>query len=140
MQPTSISKRRLTPGISRHEELSDLLRFRGIPVVLVGLHTEIERAVKCGCVGKRGVSVFFLLNSGVKWECVFTPSLFNACMDWVQAQATVGNTQITYLDFADDAVIFAESLKVVVLTRSSAKVCRAFGTPGLLDHDNDSGI
>ena len=55
--------------------------------------------------------------------CVLAPSLFNTCMDWVLGRvvdhshcgASVGNTKITDLVFADDAVIFAESLEVLVI-------------------------
>ncbi|KAG0694277.1 Retrovirus-related Pol polyprotein from type-1 retrotransposable element R2 [Chionoecetes opilio] len=60
---------------------------------------------------------------GVRQGCVLAPSLFNACMDWVldkvvdqsDCGASVGNTKITDLVFADDAVIFAESLEVLVM-------------------------
>ncbi|KAG0710593.1 putative uncharacterized transposon-derived protein F52C9.6 [Chionoecetes opilio] len=56
-------------------------------------------------------------------RCVLAPSLFNACMDWVldkvvdqsDCGASVGNTKITDLVFADDAVIFPESLEVLVM-------------------------
>ncbi|KAG0713027.1 Transposon TX1 uncharacterized protein [Chionoecetes opilio] len=59
----------------------------------------------------------------VRQGCVLAPSLFNACMDWVldkvvdqsDCGASVGNTKITDLVFADDEVIFAESLKVLVM-------------------------
>ncbi|KAG0719065.1 Retrovirus-related Pol polyprotein from type-1 retrotransposable element R2 [Chionoecetes opilio] len=64
---------------------------------------------------------FFPVNTGVRQGCVLAPSLFNACMDWVldkvvnqsDCGASVGNTKITDLVFADDAVIFAESLEVL---------------------------
>ncbi|KAG0730425.1 2-hydroxyacylsphingosine 1-beta-galactosyltransferase [Chionoecetes opilio] len=66
---------------------------------------------------------FFPVNTGVRQGCVLAPSLFNACMDWVldkvvdqsDCGASVGNTKITDLVFADDAVIFAESLEVLVM-------------------------
>ncbi|KAG0728144.1 Retrovirus-related Pol polyprotein from type-1 retrotransposable element R2 [Chionoecetes opilio] len=70
-----------------------------------------------------GVSSFFPVNTGVRQGCVLAPSIFNACMDWVldkvvdqsDCGASVGNTKITDLVFADDAVIFAESLEVLVM-------------------------
>ena len=105
------------------EALWDLLRFRGVPAgilgLLVALHSGTESAVKWG----GGVSSFFPVNSGVRQGCVLAPSLFNTCMDWVlggavgrsRCGADIGNTRITDLDFADDAVIFAESLEVLVL-------------------------
>ena len=54
---------------------------------------------------------------------MLVPSLFNTCMYWVLGRvveqshcgASVGNTEITYLVFADDAAIFAESLEVLVM-------------------------
>ena len=69
------------------------------------------------------MSCFFPVNSGVRQGCVLAPSLFNTCMDWVldrvvdqsHCGASVGNTKITDLVFADDAVILAESLEVLVL-------------------------
>ncbi|KAG0723224.1 putative protein in type-1 retrotransposable element R1DM [Chionoecetes opilio] len=103
------------------ESLWDLLRLRGIPArtigLITGLYSGTESAVKCGA----GVSSFFPVNTGVRQGCVLTPSLFNACMDWVLDKvvdqsycgASVGNTKI--LIFADDAVIFAESLEVLVM-------------------------
>ena len=105
------------------EALWDLLGFRGIPAAILGLlvalYSGTESAVKCG----GGVSSFFPVNSGVRQGCVLAPSLFNTCMDWVlggavdrsRCGADIGNTRITDLDFADDAVIFAESLEVLVL-------------------------
>lgn len=69
------------------------------------------------------MSCFFPVNSGVRQGCVLAPSLFNTCMDWVLGKvvdqshcgASVGNAKITDLVFADDAVILAESLGVLVL-------------------------
>ncbi|KAG0728745.1 Retrovirus-related Pol polyprotein from type-1 retrotransposable element R2 [Chionoecetes opilio] len=66
---------------------------------------------------------FFAVSTGVRQGCVLAPSLFNACMDWVldkvvdqsDCGASVGNTKIADLVFADDAVIFAESLEVLVM-------------------------
>ena len=106
------------------EALWDLLRLRGIPAriidLLTGLYSGTESAVKCGGAG---VSSFFPVNSGVRQGCVLAPSLFNTCMDWVLGRAvdrshcgaSVGNTKVTDLVFADDAVIFAESLEVLVM-------------------------
>ncbi len=60
-----------------------------------------------------GVSCFFPVNAGVRQGCVLAPSLFNTCMDWVLGRvmdrsrcgASVGNTTVTDLVFADDVVI-----------------------------------
>ncbi|KAG0715807.1 Retrovirus-related Pol polyprotein from type-1 retrotransposable element R2 [Chionoecetes opilio] len=108
---------------AHRESLWDLLRLRGIPArtigLMTGLYSGTESAVKCGA----GVSSFFPVNTGVRQGCVLAPSLFNACMDWVldkivdqsDCGASLGNTKITDLVFADDAVIFAESLEVLVM-------------------------
>ena len=105
------------------ETLWELLRVRGIPAriidLITGLYSGTESAVKCG----GGTSSFFPVNSGVRQGCVLAPSLFNTCMDWVLGKvadqshcgASVGNTMVTDLVFADDAVILAESLEVLVM-------------------------
>ena len=106
------------------ETLWDLLCLRGIPAariigLLTGLYSGTVSAVKCG----GGVSSFSPVNTGVRQGCVLAPSLFNTCMDWVLGRvveqshcgASVGNTKITDLVFADDAAIFAESLEVLVM-------------------------
>ncbi|KAG0721439.1 Adenosine deaminase [Chionoecetes opilio] len=69
-------------------------------------------------------------RSGVRQGCVLAPSLFNTCMDWVLSKvvdqsdcgASLGNTKITDLVFADDAVIFAESLQVLVMALEALHV------------------
>ena len=103
--------------------LWDILRVRGIPAriidLMTGLYSGTESAVKCG----GGISSFFPVNSGVRQGCVLAPSLFNTCMDWVLGRvvdqshcgASVGNTKVTDLVFADDAVLLAESLEVLVM-------------------------
>ena len=69
------------------------------------------------------MSNFFPVNTGVGQGCVLALSFFNTCMDWVLGRvmdqshggASVGNTKITDIDFADDAVIFTESLEVLMM-------------------------
>ena len=64
------------------------------------------------------------MNSGVRQQgCVLAPSLFNTCMDRVLGKgadqshygASVGNSKVTDLVIADDAVMLAESLEVLVM-------------------------
>ena len=105
------------------ESLWELLRLRGIPAAIItlvsGLYTGTESAVRWG--GE--TSSFFPVNSGVRQGCVLAPSLFNTCMDWLLGRtvgisrcgAEVGNVKITDLDFADDAVILAETLDILRL-------------------------
>ena len=105
------------------ETLWDLLRLRGIPAkiigLLIGLYSRTVSALMCG----GGMSSFFPVNTGVRQSCVLAPSLFNTCMDSVLGRvveqshcvASVGNTEIIDLVFADDAVVFVESLEVLVM-------------------------
>ena len=104
------------------ESLWEILRLRGIPTKIIdlisSLYTGTESAVKCG----GGISSFFPVNSGVRQGCVLAPTLFNTCMDWIlgravsqsQCGATLGDTKVTDLDFADDVAILAESLETLV--------------------------
>ena len=54
--------------------------------------------------------------------CVLAPTLFSTCMDWILGRmsersscgASFGNVKISDLDFADDAVIFAETLDILL--------------------------
>ena len=105
------------------ETLWDLLRVRGIPAriidLMTGLYSGTDSAVKCG----GGISNPFPVNAGVRQGCVLAPSLFNTCMDWVLGKvsdrshcgAFVGDSKVSDLVFADDAVILAESLEVLVM-------------------------
>merc|ERR1712035_211282 len=73
--------------------------------------------------GVTGNSVSFPVNAGVRQGCVLAPSLFNTCMGWVLGKvsdrshcgAFVGDSKVSDLVFADDAVILAESLEVLVM-------------------------
>ena len=107
-----------------------LLELRGIPPRLVrlisALYTGTESAVKCDAA----TSDFFpvktapsLFSTCMDWimDRAVTPSLFSTCMDWIMDRAvggsgcgvSFGEVRITDLDFADDAVIFAETLDVL---------------------------
>ena len=54
--------------------------------------------------------------------CVLAPTLFSTCMDWILGRmserssrgASFWNVKISDLDFADDAVIFAETLDILL--------------------------
>ena len=100
-----------------------LLHLRGIPpkiiVLIQSLYSGSASAVRIG----GALSEYFSVATGVRQGCVLAPSLFNVCMDWVLGQtvkqgfrgASFGKEVFTDLDFADDAVIFAETLESLVL-------------------------
>ena len=104
------------------DALWQVLRFRGVPDTLMHLLCELysgtESAVRCGS----SISDFFPVSAGVGQGRVEAPALFNTCMDralgrMVDASGccvSFGDVQISDLDFADDAVIFAETLEVLV--------------------------
>ena len=70
----------------------------------------------------RAISDAFPVNTGVRQGCVLAPSLFSTCMDWIMERVvggtgcgvSFGDVRISDLDFADDAVVFAETLGVLV--------------------------
>ena len=65
----------------------------------------------------------FLVHTRVRQGCILAPSLFNTCKNWVLGKfvdqshcgASVSNTKITDLVFAEDTVIFAESPEILVM-------------------------
>ena len=81
------------------------------------LYSGTESAVRCG-----EISDLFPVVTGVRQGCELAPRLFSTCMDWIlgimsersSCSASFGNVKISYLDFADDAVIFAETLDILL--------------------------
>ena len=96
----------------------DLLRRRRIPAAILSLisapYSNTERAIKSG----GDVSCFFQVKSGVRQIYVPALTLFNTCIEWVKGETdcgiSLGEATITDLDFADDIVIFAETLEALV--------------------------
>ena len=117
----SISRRPLIRWTGAPSGSSCVARH-GIPPkvfdIVAALYTDSESAVRFG----GGTSRFFPVKSGVRQGCVLVPTLFNACMDCVMGGvvaagpcgASIGTSMITDLDFADDVVIFAETLELLV--------------------------
>ena len=68
------------------------------------------------------ISDFFSVVTGVRQGCVLAPTLLSTCMDWIIGRmserlscgASFGNVKISDLDFADDTVIFAETLEILL--------------------------
>ena len=81
------------------------------------LYSGTESAVSCGGT----ISGLFPVVTEVCQGCVLAPTLFSTCMDWIPGRiskrsscsASFGNVKISDLDFADDAVIFADTLDIL---------------------------
>ena len=98
-----------------------ILALRGIPPKLVklisGLYFGTESALWCDGTN----SDYLPVDTRVRQGCVLILSLFNTCMNHVMRRMSVksgcgmsfGKVRITDLDFADDAVIFAETTEVL---------------------------
>ena len=95
-----------------------IIGLRQVPPKLINLMSELysgaESGVRCGGT----ISDLFPVVTGVRQGCVLAPTLFSTCMDcilWRMSErsscgASFGNVKISDLDFADNAVIFAETL------------------------------
>ena len=65
--------------------------------------------------------LFPVVTGDCQW-CVVAPTLFSTCMDCILGRmsersscgSSFGNVKISDLDFADDAVIFAETLDILL--------------------------
>ena len=102
--------------------LWSLAGLHGVPPKLIDLVSELysgtESAVRCGDY----ISDLFPVVPGVRQGCVLAPTLFTTCMDWILGRmpdrsscgASFRNVNISDLDFADDAVIFAETLDIIL--------------------------
>ena len=98
-----------------------ILGLREVPPKRINLMSELysgtESAVRCGDT----ISDLFPVVTGVRKGCVLAPTLFNTCMVWILVRmsersscgASFGNVKISDLDFANDTVIFAETLDVL---------------------------
>jgi hypothetical protein len=113
--------------------LWELLRLRGIPEKIPGLicalYAGIESAIRYGAAGY--IRVFSRTHGGetrmyprsVPVQCVY--GMANAMGHTVSSSslgASFGDERSTDLDFADDAVSFAETLKGLVVLITSLDV------------------
>ena len=104
------------------DALWGILGLRGMPPKWINLISEpysgTESAVRCDDT----ISDLFPVVTGVRQKCVMAPTLFSAGMDWILGMisersscgASFGNVKISDLDFTDDAVIFAETLDILL--------------------------
>ena len=104
------------------DALQRILGLCGVPPKLIDLMSELysgtESAERCGDT----ISDIFPVVAGVRQGCVLAPTLFSACMDWILGRmlersscgASFGNVKISDLDFADDAVVFAETPDILL--------------------------
>ena len=95
----------------------------GVPPKLINLMSELysgtESAVRCGGT----IFYLFPVVTGVRQGSVLAPTLFSSCLDWILGRmsdrssfsATFGNVKISDIDFADDAVIFVETLDFLLV-------------------------
>ena len=82
------------------------------------LYSGTESAARCDGT----ISDLFPVVTGVLQGCVLAPTLFSTCMDWILGRMSersscgesFGNVKISDFDFADDAVIFAETLHILL--------------------------
>ena len=93
-----------------------------VPPKLINLMSEqysgTESAVRCGDT----ISDLFPAVTRVHQGCVLVPTLYSACKDWILGMMSersscgvlFGKVNISDLDFADDAVIFAETLDILL--------------------------
>ena len=105
------------------DALWSILGLCGVPPKLINLMSELysgtETAVRCA----DSISDLFPVVTGVRQGCVLPSTLFSTCMDWILRRmlersicgASFGNVNNSDLDFADDAVIFAETLDILLV-------------------------
>ena len=94
----------------------------GVPPKLINLMSDLcsgsESADRCGAA----IPDLFPVVTGVHQGCVMAPTLFSTYKDWILGRmsersscgASFGNFKISDLDFTDNAVIFAETLDILL--------------------------
>ena len=99
-----------------------ILGLCGVPPKLIDLMSElysgIESAVRCGDT----ISALFPVVTGVCQGCVLALTLFSTCMDWILGRMSERSScgasfrKVNISVFANDAVIFAETLDILLGT------------------------
>ena len=99
-----------------------ILGLRGVPSKLINLMSELysgtESAVRCGDT----ISDLFSVVTGVHQGCVLASTRFSTCMDLILGRTTERSScgasfrKVNISVFANDAVIFAETLDILLGT------------------------
>ena len=84
--------------------------------------SELYSGTECAVRYDNTISDLFPVVTGVCQGYVLAPTLLSTCMDWIlgrmsersSCSPSFGNVKISDLDFADDAVIFAETLHILL--------------------------
>ena len=105
-----------------HNKLWKILKEMGIPdhltCLLRNLYAGQEATVRTGC----GTTDWFQIGKGVHQGCILSPCLFNfyaeyimwnARLDETQARIKIAGRNISYLRYADDTSLMAESEEVL---------------------------
>lgn len=67
---------------------------------------------------------FYSVTSVARHGCVFAPTLFTTCMDWIMGShygAIRRNIKVTDLDFVNDVAILSQSLESLDAFSNEAK-------------------
>jgi hypothetical protein len=103
------------------DALWKILETYGIPAKLVKMLQALYVNTKCVVRVKEKDSPTFAVSAGVRQGAIGSPVLFNFAIDWVMQKSvercraegksigiSLGDQQITDLDYADDIVLFSE--------------------------------
>ena len=93
-----------------------------MPPKLINLTSELYSGTESAVSLGDAISDLFPVVTGACQGCVLAPTLFSTCMDWILGRmsersscgASFGNVKISDLDFTDNAVIFAETLDILL--------------------------
>ena len=113
----------------QRDALWRILGLHGVPTKLLNLMSQLYSSTESAVRSGDTISDLFPVVTGVRQESVLAPTLFTACMDWILRRnleksscgASFGNVNISDLDFANDAVIFAETLDIILGGPQSAE-------------------
>jgi len=96
------------------EALQKALQIKHVPPILISLIKDLHTGTKLYVRVCRSCTASYLTSSGAQQGCVLAPALFRIAIDWImsicadKAGVNVGQSLFTDIDYADDAVLFAE--------------------------------